>query len=89
MSGLGSRLRDWRPRTPDLPYDLARLVKPDDPDWFAREMAIAAAPPWWFWTFLLRRLLLAGGPLRPGRGERRDPRGAPARAAAARGQPHR
>jgi 1-acyl-sn-glycerol-3-phosphate acyltransferase len=34
--------------------DLARLVKPDDPDWFAREMAIAAAPPWWFWTFMLR-----------------------------------
>jgi 1-acyl-sn-glycerol-3-phosphate acyltransferase len=37
-----------------MPPDLARLVKPDDPDWFAREMAIAAAPPWWFWTFVLR-----------------------------------
>jgi 1-acyl-sn-glycerol-3-phosphate acyltransferase len=31
------------------------LVRADDPDWFAREMAIAAAPPWWFWQFLLRR----------------------------------
>jgi 1-acyl-sn-glycerol-3-phosphate acyltransferase len=44
-----------RPRTPPLPEDLARLVRPDDPDWFAREMAIAAAPPWWFWRFALRR----------------------------------
>ena len=44
-----------RPRTPPLPDDLACLVRPDDPDWFAREMAIAAAPPWWFWDFLLRR----------------------------------
>jgi 1-acyl-sn-glycerol-3-phosphate acyltransferase len=34
--------------------DLARTVKPDDPDWFARELAIAAAPPWWFWLFMLR-----------------------------------
>jgi 1-acyl-sn-glycerol-3-phosphate acyltransferase len=48
------RLRAWRPRTPPLPDDLARLVKPDDPDWFAREMAIAVAPPWWFWRFMLR-----------------------------------
>lgn len=48
-----SRLREWRPRTPPLPDDLARLVKPDDPEWFAREMAIAAAPPWWFWRFML------------------------------------
>jgi len=55
VSGLAARLRDWRPRTPPLVGDLARLVKPDDPDWFAREMAIAAAPPWWFWTFMLRR----------------------------------
>jgi 1-acyl-sn-glycerol-3-phosphate acyltransferase len=30
-------------------------VKPDDPDWFARGMAVAASPPWWLWTFLLRR----------------------------------
>jgi 1-acyl-sn-glycerol-3-phosphate acyltransferase len=51
---LGERLRAWRPRTPPLPDDLARLVRPEDPDWFAREMAIAVAPPWWFWRFLLR-----------------------------------
>jgi len=51
---FGDRLRAWRPRTPPLPDDLARLVTPDDPDWFAREMAIAAAPPWWFWRFMLR-----------------------------------
>jgi 1-acyl-sn-glycerol-3-phosphate acyltransferase len=54
LTGLGERLRNWRPAPPPLPDDLARLVKPDDPDWFAREMAIAAAPPWWFWTFMLR-----------------------------------
>ena len=48
-------IRPWRPGVPELPEDLARLVRPDDPEWFAREMAIAAAPPWWFWTFLLRR----------------------------------
>jgi 1-acyl-sn-glycerol-3-phosphate acyltransferase len=58
VSGPGARLRaaltTWRPRTPPLPEDLARLVRPDDPDWFAREMAIAAAPPWWFWRFMLR-----------------------------------
>ena len=29
------------------------LVKPDDPEWFARELAIAVAPPWWFWRFML------------------------------------
>jgi 1-acyl-sn-glycerol-3-phosphate acyltransferase len=52
----GERLRNWRPRTPELPEDLARLVRPEDPDWFAREMAIAAAPPWWFWRLLLRNL---------------------------------
>jgi 1-acyl-sn-glycerol-3-phosphate acyltransferase len=44
----------WRPRTPPLPEDLARPVKADDPEWFARELAIAAAPPWWFWRFMLR-----------------------------------
>jgi 1-acyl-sn-glycerol-3-phosphate acyltransferase len=49
-----SGLRNWRPRTPWLPDDLAQLVKPDDPEWFAREMAIAVAPPWWFWRFMLR-----------------------------------
>jgi 1-acyl-sn-glycerol-3-phosphate acyltransferase len=47
--------RGWRPRTPPLPEDLACLVGPDDPEWFAREMAIAASPPWWLWRFLLRR----------------------------------
>ena len=36
--------RGWWPRTPPLPEDLARLVGPDDPEWFAREMAIAASP---------------------------------------------
>jgi 1-acyl-sn-glycerol-3-phosphate acyltransferase len=50
-----SRLGGWRPRTPRIADDLARLVKPDDPEWFARELAIAAAPPWWLWTFMLRR----------------------------------
>jgi 1-acyl-sn-glycerol-3-phosphate acyltransferase len=50
-----SRLRDWRPTTPPLPPDLAALVQPDDPEWFARELAIAVAPPWWFWQFMLRR----------------------------------
>lgn len=51
---LGERLRDWRPTPPPLPEDLARLVRPEDPEWFAREMAIAAAPPWWFWLWMLR-----------------------------------
>jgi 1-acyl-sn-glycerol-3-phosphate acyltransferase len=55
VSGFGERLRGWRPATPPLPDDLRRLVKPDDPEWFAREMAIAVAPPWWFWRFMLRR----------------------------------
>lgn len=50
------RLRDWRPRTPPLPEDLAQLVRPGDPEWFARELAIAVAPPWWVWRFVLRRL---------------------------------
>jgi 1-acyl-sn-glycerol-3-phosphate acyltransferase len=54
MTGLRERLRSWRPAPPPLPADLARLVRPEDPEWFAREMAIAAAPPWWFWTFMLR-----------------------------------
>jgi 1-acyl-sn-glycerol-3-phosphate acyltransferase len=51
--GLGERLRHWRPRTPPLPDYLAAQMRPDDPDWFAREIAIAAAPPWWFWIFML------------------------------------
>ena len=48
-------LRDWRPPTPPLPDHLRPVVKPDDPEWFERELAIAAAPPWWFWRFMLRR----------------------------------
>ena len=55
MSGPLERLRRWRPRTPPLPDDLAQLVRPGDPEWFARELAIAVAPPWWFWRFVLRR----------------------------------
>ncbi|HEX2075594.1 MAG TPA: lysophospholipid acyltransferase family protein [Geodermatophilus sp.] len=54
MSPLRDRLRAWRPPTPPLPEELAGMVGPDDPEWFARELAIAAAPPWWFWRFLLR-----------------------------------
>ena len=55
MGAAVSRLREWRPTPPPLPQDLANLVKPDDPEWFARELAIAVAPPWWFWRFMLRR----------------------------------
>ena len=55
MSGLGRRLREWHPAPPPLPDHLSAALRPDDPEWFARELAIAAAPPWWFWTFLLRR----------------------------------
>ena len=51
----GGRLRDWRPRTPPLPDHLTAVLRPDDPDWFARELAIAAAPPWPVWRFLLAR----------------------------------
>ncbi|RBY84731.1 1-acyl-sn-glycerol-3-phosphate acyltransferase [Blastococcus sp. TF02A-26] len=53
--GAAVSLRDWRPDTPPLPDHLEQLVKDDDPEWFARELAIAAAPPWWFWRFVLRR----------------------------------
>jgi 1-acyl-sn-glycerol-3-phosphate acyltransferase len=55
VSRWAERLGEWRPRTPPLPDHLHAVVKPDDPDWFARELAIAAAPPWWFWQFALRR----------------------------------
>ncbi|SFF46660.1 lysophospholipid acyltransferase family protein [Blastococcus tunisiensis] len=51
---LRARLRTWHPRPPALPEDLAQLLRPEDPEWFARELAIAAAPPWWVWRFLLR-----------------------------------
>ena len=55
MSGLSRRVRSWRPATPPLPEHLAPLVHPGDPDWFARQLAIAAAPPWRIWRFALRR----------------------------------
>jgi 1-acyl-sn-glycerol-3-phosphate acyltransferase len=45
---VGRRIRSWHPAPPPLPPRLAGLVGPDDPDWFARELAVAAAPPWWF-----------------------------------------
>jgi 1-acyl-sn-glycerol-3-phosphate acyltransferase len=48
-------LRDWRPEPPPLPEHLRAVLRPDDPEWFVRELAIAAAPPWWFWRFALRR----------------------------------
>jgi 1-acyl-sn-glycerol-3-phosphate acyltransferase len=49
-----SRLRDWRPAAPPLPPHLAEVLQPEDPEWFARELAIAAAPHWWFWRVMLR-----------------------------------
>jgi 1-acyl-sn-glycerol-3-phosphate acyltransferase len=55
MSGPGQRLRSWRPAPPPLPDHLAPLLSDDDPEWFGRELAIAAAPPWGFWRFALRR----------------------------------
>lgn len=55
VSSLRTALTTWRPPTPPLPDYLARLVRPEDPEWFARELAIAAAPSWWFWRFMLRR----------------------------------
>jgi 1-acyl-sn-glycerol-3-phosphate acyltransferase len=51
---LVQRLRAWHPAPPPLPAELAGLVAPDDPEWFARELAIAAAPPWWFGRLALR-----------------------------------
>lgn len=45
--------RDWQPKTPPLPPDLAAEVTDADPDWFARELAIAAARPWWVWRLML------------------------------------
>ena len=55
VSGLARRLRRWRPATPPLPDHLAPLVRSDDPEWFGRQLAIAAAQPWWFWRWVLRR----------------------------------
>ena len=51
-----TRLRDWRPTAPPLPAHLQPLVRDDDPEWFARELAIAAAPQWWVWGAVLRWL---------------------------------
>ncbi|MCW2696157.1 MAG: hypothetical protein JWR62_1242 [Modestobacter sp.] len=51
---IGRRVRAWHPAPPPLPAELAGLVAADDPDWFARELAIAAAPPWWFGRLALR-----------------------------------
>ena len=65
-AGIGQLLRGWRPVTPPLPDHLTAVLRPDDPEWFARELAIAAAPPWWLWCFLLRRfswLVSAFGPV--------------------------
>jgi 1-acyl-sn-glycerol-3-phosphate acyltransferase len=47
-------LRSWHPAPPPLPAHLRELVSPEDPDWFARELAVAAAPPWWFGRLLVR-----------------------------------
>ncbi len=48
-------LRSWRPTPPPLPDHLRPILRDGDPAWFARELAIAAAPPWWVWRVLLRR----------------------------------
>nr|WP_246215163.1 lysophospholipid acyltransferase family protein [Modestobacter muralis] len=42
--------------TPPLPAQLADQVGPADPEWFPRELAVAAAPTWWAWRFVLDRL---------------------------------
>jgi 1-acyl-sn-glycerol-3-phosphate acyltransferase len=48
-----SPLRSWGPTVPPLPPGLQHLVQPDDPEWFARELAVAAAPHWWVWRLVL------------------------------------
>ncbi len=55
VSGWAERLRTWRPTPPPLPDHLEPILRDDDPEWFVRELAIAAAPPWRVWRFLLRR----------------------------------
>ncbi len=55
LQRLLERLRRWSPAPPPLPDYLAAGVHADDPEWFARELAIAAAPPWGAWRLLLRR----------------------------------
>ena len=52
---LRTGLREWRPPTPPLPDHLEGILRDGDPEWFARELAIAAAPPWDVWLFMLRR----------------------------------
>jgi hypothetical protein len=44
VTALTDRLRAWRPAPPPLPAGLAHLVAPEDPEWSARELAIAAFP---------------------------------------------
>lgn len=53
MNPIGRWLRAWRPTPPPLPPSLAEEVRDTDPEWFARELAIAAAPPWWVWRLML------------------------------------
>ena len=53
LSRAAVRISAWRPAAPPLPDHLAPVVRPDDPDWFPRQLAIAAAPPWWVWSFAL------------------------------------
>ena len=50
---MRERLRTWRPATPPLPADLEASVVDTDPEWFGRELAIAAQPPWWLWRLAL------------------------------------
>ena len=54
VTGTADQRRSWRPAPPPLPAQLEQLVRPDDPEWFARELAIAVAPQWWLWGFVLR-----------------------------------
>jgi len=56
VSALADRVRRWRPTAPPLPDELQDAVASGDPEWFPRELAIAAAPTWWFWRFVMRRL---------------------------------
>jgi len=53
---MAGRLGSWHPPPPPLPAELADRLGPADPEWFARELAVAAAPTWWFWRFALGRL---------------------------------
>ncbi|MEI4271266.1 lysophospholipid acyltransferase family protein [Klenkia sp. LSe6-5] len=50
------RVRRWRPHAPALPAELEASVVDTDPEWFGRELAIAAQPPWWLWRTLLTTL---------------------------------